>query len=170
MICQSKGHPTWTRACSSQIWSHLTLLWCFYKLSSWRHPFTAEHPLLSDAMLHFSKSEKKQTHLHLAWPEDEHVFSRVIRLKHTDRVQYSPVSPWVWAPGRPSPPPCVSVSAAAGLPHTAPPDEELPASASSPSCGSWTSRRSSETSGIAWAKTLTSLLLTKDAFMCSKIQ
>ncbi len=23
------------------------LLWCFYQLSFWRHPFTAEHPLLS---------------------------------------------------------------------------------------------------------------------------
>lgn len=67
------------------------------------------------------------------------------------RVKYWPVSPWVWAPDRPSPPPCVSVSAAAGLPHRAPPDEELPASASSPSCGSWTSHRSSETSGTACA-------------------
>ncbi len=36
-------------------------------LSFWRHPFTAEHPLLSDAMLHFSKSVliDKLTHLHL---------------------------------------------------------------------------------------------------------
>ncbi len=42
-----------------QIWRHLTLRWCFYKLSFWRHPFTAEHPLLSDATLHFSKSDEE---------------------------------------------------------------------------------------------------------------
>jgi len=39
-------------------------------LSFWRHPFTAEHPLVS-VMLHFSKSSpmNKQTHLHFAWPK-----------------------------------------------------------------------------------------------------
>ncbi len=32
------------------VWSPCGLLWCFYQLfglSFWRHPFTAEHPLLS---------------------------------------------------------------------------------------------------------------------------
>ncbi len=31
-----------------------------FGLSFWRHPFTAEHPLLSsDAILHFSKSDEE---------------------------------------------------------------------------------------------------------------
>ncbi len=39
------------------VWITCGLLWCFYQmfgLSFWRHPFTAEHPLL-----HFSKSDKE---------------------------------------------------------------------------------------------------------------
>ncbi len=44
-------------------WFTCELLWCFYQLfglSFWRHPFTAEDPLvkLSDGMLRFSKSLK----------------------------------------------------------------------------------------------------------------
>ncbi len=40
-------------------------------LSFWRHPFTAEHPLLR----HISPNlMKKQTHLHLWWPEGEILF------------------------------------------------------------------------------------------------
>ncbi len=54
------------------------LLWCFYQLfglESWRHPFTAEDPLVNKwcNAIHFSKSVlmKKQTHLHLGCPEGE---------------------------------------------------------------------------------------------------
>ncbi len=55
------------------------LLWSFYQvsgLSFWRHPFTAEDPLLVSKWYNatfFSKSVmmKKQTHIHLGWPEDE---------------------------------------------------------------------------------------------------
>ncbi len=50
------------------VWITCGLLWCFYQLfglSFWRHPFTAEHTLLR----HSSKSEKKQTHPNLGWPE-----------------------------------------------------------------------------------------------------
>ncbi len=67
------------------MWITCGLLWCFYQLfghSFWRHPFTAEDPLLSNgspAILHFSKSVlmKKQTHLLLGWPE-ENTFSGII--------------------------------------------------------------------------------------------
>ncbi len=57
------------------------LLWCFYQLfglSFWRHPSTTEHWWASDAMLNFSKSVlmKKQTDLHLGWPEGEYNFSK----------------------------------------------------------------------------------------------
>ncbi len=36
--------------CTGVVWITCVLLWCFYQLfglSFWRHPFTAEHPLLS---------------------------------------------------------------------------------------------------------------------------
>ncbi len=65
------------------VWIICGLLWCFYQLfglSFWRHPFTAEHPLVSKWwMLRFSKSVsmKKQTHLHLGWPEGEYFFLQV---------------------------------------------------------------------------------------------
>ncbi len=56
------------------------LLWCFYQLfglSFWRHPFTAEDPLVckwcNATFLHIW-SDDKQTHLHLGWPEGEHAF------------------------------------------------------------------------------------------------
>ncbi len=56
------------------------LLWCFYQLfglSFWRHPFTAEHPLLrqwcSDTFLQIWWRNK---HLHLEWPEGENIFSK----------------------------------------------------------------------------------------------
>ncbi len=38
------------------VWITCGLLWCFYQLfelSFWRHPFTAEHPLVSYVMLNF---------------------------------------------------------------------------------------------------------------------
>ncbi len=50
------------------------LLWCneLFGLSFWRHPFTAEHPLLSKwcnaTFLHKSVLMKKQTHLPIGWP------------------------------------------------------------------------------------------------------
>ncbi len=57
------------------------LLWCFYQLfglSFWRHPFTAEDPLVSkwcnaEFLQLFSAVE---THLHLGWPEGEYIFSK----------------------------------------------------------------------------------------------
>ncbi len=50
---------------SGVVWITCGLLWCFYQLfglSFWRHPFTAEDPLLSkwcNAMLYFSKSDEE---------------------------------------------------------------------------------------------------------------
>ncbi len=55
------------------------LLWCFYQLfglSFWRHPFTAEHPLVNKwcnaRFLQIYSDE--ETHLRLGWSEDEHIF------------------------------------------------------------------------------------------------
>ncbi len=67
-------------------WIICGLLRCFYQLfglSSWRHPFTAEHPLVSkccDAKFFNSVLMKKQTHLHLGWPEGEYIFSKALFL------------------------------------------------------------------------------------------
>ncbi len=53
------------------------LLWCLYQLfglSFWRHPFTAEDPLLGkwcSATFLQTFPIKKQTHLHFGWAEDE---------------------------------------------------------------------------------------------------
>ncbi len=49
-----------------------------FGLSFWRHPFTAEDPLVSDrcnAKFLTSFPIKKQAHLHLGWPEGEYMFS-----------------------------------------------------------------------------------------------
>jgi len=55
--------------------------------SFWRHPFTAEDPLVGDVMLNFSKSVlmKKQPHLHLGWPECEYmlIFGWTILLRQS---------------------------------------------------------------------------------------
>ncbi len=58
-------------------------LWCFYqlfRLSFWRHPFTAEDPLLSKwcnaTFLQICSHE--ETHLHLEWPES--IWSKYIFL------------------------------------------------------------------------------------------
>ncbi len=62
-------------------WSGVGLLWCVYQLFGflfWWHPFTAEDPLLRkwrNANVFKSVHMKKQTHLHLGWPEGEYVFS-----------------------------------------------------------------------------------------------
>ncbi len=51
------------------VWITCGLLWCFYQLfglSFWRHPFTAEDPMLSDVMLHFSKSDE-ETNSSTSW-------------------------------------------------------------------------------------------------------
>ncbi len=54
------------------------VVWCFYQLfglSFWRHPFTAEHPLLRHWCRHISTNlMKKQTHPNLGCPEDEYIF------------------------------------------------------------------------------------------------
>ncbi len=53
------------------------LLWCFYQLfglSFWRHPFTAEDPLVSKCYISLNLM-KKQTHLHLWLLEGEYIFS-----------------------------------------------------------------------------------------------
>ncbi len=60
------------------VWITCGLLWCFYQLfglSFWRHPFTAEHPL----MRHWCRDTFLQiwwrkTHLHLEWSEGEYNF------------------------------------------------------------------------------------------------
>ncbi len=62
--------------------SHVDYLWIIViflstvGLTFWRHPFTAED-LLGSKLCNFSKSapKKKQTHLHLGWPEGESIFS-----------------------------------------------------------------------------------------------
>ncbi len=50
------------------------LLWCFYQLfglSFWRHPFTAEHPLLRQwCNATFLQIWWRNKHLHLGWPKD----------------------------------------------------------------------------------------------------
>ncbi len=52
------------------VWITCGLLWCFYQLfglSFWRHPFTAEHPLLRrDAVTHFYKSDE-ETNSSTSW-------------------------------------------------------------------------------------------------------
>ncbi len=64
------------------VWITCGLLWCFYQmfgLSFWRHPFTAEDPLVSKwCNYNFSKSilMKKQTHLYLGWSEGEYIFRK----------------------------------------------------------------------------------------------
>ncbi len=53
------------------VWITCGLLWCFYQLfglSFWRHPFTAEDPLLSK-WCNATFPMKKQTHLHVEWSE-----------------------------------------------------------------------------------------------------
>ncbi len=55
------------------------LLLCFYQLfgfSFWRHPFTAEHPLLSKCNCISANLIKKQTQLYLGWPEGDYIFSK----------------------------------------------------------------------------------------------
>ncbi len=62
------------------VWITCRLLWCFYQLfglSFWRHPFTADDPLLNkwcNATFLQIGLLKKQTYLHLGWPEDEDIF------------------------------------------------------------------------------------------------
>ncbi len=63
------------------MWITCGLLWCFYQLfglSFWRHPFTAEDPMVSKwcnaTFLHISM--KKLTLLHLVWPEGEYILSK----------------------------------------------------------------------------------------------
>ncbi len=56
------------------------LLWCFYQLfglSFWRHPFTAEHPMVSKWCYVSPNLMKKQINLHLEWPEGEY-FQQII--------------------------------------------------------------------------------------------
>ncbi len=53
-------------------------MWISCGLSFWRHPFTAEDPLASKwCNANFSKSilMKKQTHLHLEWPEGKYILA-----------------------------------------------------------------------------------------------
>ncbi len=53
------------------------LLWCFHQLfglSFWRHPFTSIGERVMQCYIS-PNPIKKQTHLHLGWPENEYVFS-----------------------------------------------------------------------------------------------
>ncbi len=61
-------------------WSCVDYLWIivmFYKLfglSFWRHPFTAEDPLVSK-WYNATFLMKKQNHLYLDWPEGEWIIN-----------------------------------------------------------------------------------------------
>ncbi len=65
------------------VWITCGLLWCFISCldshSDGTHPLQWTHWWASDVMLHFSKQVpmKKQTHLHLGWPEREYIFSKL---------------------------------------------------------------------------------------------
>ncbi len=69
------------------MWITYGLVWCFYqlvRLSFWRHPFTAEDPLVSKwCNSNFSKSVpmKKQSHLHLGRPDGEYIFVLLTSMK-----------------------------------------------------------------------------------------
>ncbi len=56
------------------------LLWCFYQLFGlWRHPFTAEDPLVSKwHNTKFLNLMKTQTRLHLGWPEGGYIFKHIL--------------------------------------------------------------------------------------------
>ncbi len=63
------------------------LLWCFYQLfglSFWRHPFTAEDPLVSKwsnaTFLQICSDEETNSNAHLGWSEGESTFSAVFQL------------------------------------------------------------------------------------------
>ncbi len=60
------------------VWITCGLLWCFYQLfglSFWRHPFTAEDPLLRQWLnATFLQIWWRKTHSHLGWSESEHIF------------------------------------------------------------------------------------------------
>ncbi len=47
-----------------------------FGLSFWRHPFTAEDPLESDAKFIQIIQMKRQTDPHLGWPEGKYIFSK----------------------------------------------------------------------------------------------
>ncbi len=78
----------------------IVMFYQLFGLSFWRHPFTAKiHFWASDAMLHFSKSVlmKKQTHLHLGWPERVHfkhitIFGWTVPLNLSKHFFYSEAS------------------------------------------------------------------------------
>ncbi len=63
-------------------WCGLLVDYCdvlnqLFGLSFWRHPFTAEDPLVSkwcNATFLQISYIKKQTPLHLGWPEGEYIF------------------------------------------------------------------------------------------------
>ncbi len=81
------------------------LLWCFYQLfglSFWRHPFTAEDPLLSKWWIS-PHLMKKQTHLHLGWTEGEYCLSKfsslsklLLELKYSHLALYTAVLGTKW--------------------------------------------------------------------------
>ncbi len=63
------------------VWITCGLLWCVYQLfglSFWRHPFTAEHPLLSKwcTVTFLQIWWRNNTHRHLGWPEGEYILSK----------------------------------------------------------------------------------------------
>ncbi len=67
------------------VWITCGLLWCFYQLfglSFWRHPFTAEDPVVSkwcNAKFLQICSDKSND---LGWPKDEYIFSKFSFLDH----------------------------------------------------------------------------------------
>ncbi len=67
---------------TGDMWIVCELLWCFnqlFGLSFWRHPFTAEDPLVikwCNANFFLICLVKKQTHLILGWPEGKYFLSK----------------------------------------------------------------------------------------------
>ncbi len=83
MLCSEWVPSEWESKEQSN-WNQVYYLWItvmFYQLfglSFWRHPFTAEHPLVSKWFKCYISPNliMKQTHLYLGWPEGAYIFSK----------------------------------------------------------------------------------------------
>ncbi len=82
-------------------WCGLLYLWiivmflinCLEFHSDGTHSLQRIHWWASDVMLNFSKSDEKQTHLHLGWPKGEYIFIDSIPLTRNTH-HYSPKKIW----------------------------------------------------------------------------
>ncbi len=50
---------------------------CLDSCSDGTHSLQSIHCLTSDVVINNFKSDEKQTHLHLGWPDGEHIFSKL---------------------------------------------------------------------------------------------